>query len=177
MSQKKTPDQRPAPKPAAPGDEAFARARNKKRRDAFAAALGEFRPRGPERWGMFLIGYAVACYVAFVICSKLFLLLPLTEGLWVYLLFPVLAPVVYWLMCLALQYTGKDIKRKKKNKETPKEAALRRLKALYPTVCASRAKLSPAVFFGAFLGVSAVLALGLLAQYPGGFVDTDIGWQ
>ena len=142
-----------------------------------AAALREFRPKGRERWGMFFVGCAVACYIAFVICSKLFLLFALTEGWQVYLLFPVLAPVIYWLMSLALPREKPGVQKRKKKKETPKEAILRRLKGAYPAICAAKQKLSPTVFFGAFLGVFAVLLLGLLAQYPGGFVRADIGWQ
>ena len=156
------------------------------RKQTAADALGEFRPKGIEQWGMFLIGMAVACYIAFVICSKIFLLLPLDSGLAVYLLFPVLAPLIYWLMCFALRCfqenpparpSDKKKAKKKKKQETPKEAAFERLKELTPTVHSAREKLSPKVFFGAFLGVFVVLALALLAQYPGGFANTDIGWQ
>ena len=124
------------------------------------AACAEFRPKGREQWGLFLIGLAVACYIAFVILTKAFLLMPNTSGWLVYLLFPVLAPAIYWFMCFLL-HRFPD----------------RPLRKLTPTVDSIRGKLSPAVFFGAFFAVFAVLGLGLLANYPGGFGITDLGWQ
>ena len=151
----------------------------KRLRQHAAAALREFRPKGLEQWGMFLIGCAVACYIAFVICSKIFLLLPLTEGLPVYLLFPFLALGICWLMCFALQYfqDKPSVKKKKKKKGTPKEAALRRLKELCPTVLLAREKLSPAVFMYAFLAVFAVCLIAFLAFYPGHYLHPDIRAQ
>jgi len=142
------------------------------------AALAEFRPKGREQWGMFLAGMVAACYFAYVILGKILILLPLRSGWPVLLLFPVLVPAIYWLMCFLLhRFPDKPAKSRVKKKETPWEARLRYLRALRPTVNPSREKLSPAVFFGAFLAVFAVLALGLLANYPGGLQSTDIGWQ
>ena len=155
--------------------------KNKKKQKRISpaqAALREFRPKGREQWGLFLIGMAVACYIAFVVLSKLFLMMPLRAGLPVYLLFPMLAPAIYWLMCFLLhRFPETTAKPERKKKNTPGEAWLRRLKKLRPTLHSTRSKLSPAVFFGAFLAVFAVLGLGLLANYPGGLRSTDVGWQ
>ena len=158
-------------------------------RGELVAALGEFRPRGRERWGMFLIGYAVACYIAFVICSKIFLALPLREGLWVYLLFPALAPGIYWLMGFALRWFWEDpasagasaganagANAGQKKKKAAQTQASRRAK-IAPVILPVRAKLSPAVFFGAFLAVFAVCLVALLAFYPGHYLHPDIRAQ
>jgi len=143
-------------------------------------ALREFRPKGPEQWGLFLIGMAIACYISLVILSKLFVLLPLRSGLPVYLLFPVLAPAVYWLMCFALYHIPDKpaaAHLKKKTRETPGEARLRRLREFIPTAYSARQKLSPAVFAWAFLAVFAVSMIALLAYYPGHFLHPDIRTQ
>jgi len=139
------------------------------------AALHEFRPKGREQWGMFLIGMAVACYFAFVILSKAFLMLPLSGGWPVYLLFPALAPAIYWLMCFLLRRIPEKIAKKKK--ESNAQPRLRRVNNLYPTVHSSRLKLSPGVFACAFFAVFAVAMAGLFAYYPGLAMVTDIRVQ
>jgi len=144
------------------------------------AALHEFRPKGREQWVMFLIGMAVACYVALVLLGKLFLMLPLYSGWPVFLLFPALAPAVYWLMCFALYHIPDKPAAaivKRKTRGTADEAFLRRLRNLKPTVHSAREQLSPKVFACAFFAVFAVLIIGLLAYYPGHFLHSDIRTQ
>jgi len=141
------------------------------------AALHELRPKGRGQWGAFLIGMAVACYIALVILSKLFLMLPLRGGWPVYLLFPVLAPAIYWLMCFALRRFPETKSGKKKKKAETTIKKTRRLKDLYPTVYAARQRLSPAVFAWAFLAVFGVTMTGLLAFYPGLSMLSDIRVQ
>ena len=139
------------------------------------AAIDDFRPKGREQWGLFLIGMAVACYIAFVVLSKLFLMMPLRAGLPVYLSFPILAPAVYWFMCFLLRRFPEKDARKEKKRGT--RTRLRRLKNLQPMLHTTRLKLSPAVFGWAFLAVFAVAMAGLFANYPGLTLVTDIRVQ
>ena len=119
---------------------------------------------------MFFIGLLIACYIVGIVLAKIFMV----SIHWVaFLFFPLLVPVIYWLMCVALRYFQRtDIKKSNEGK-----TVLQYLKKFAPTVFPSREKLSFFVFIGVFSAVVFVFLLALLANYPGYYFDIDIAVQ